>query len=183
MLPDEECSAYKDGMIQDIADMDGIINQFLDFVRGVEGEPTQMLDLNVLLQSLCDRHIRAGRKIAISLAPTHLIALRPLAMQRLLGNLIDNAFNYGKGEVIVTTKIEAENILVSVLDNGPGIPEQQKSRLLRPFERLDTARGNTKGSGLGLAICDRITKLHRGKLDLLNREEGGLEVRLTLPLN
>jgi two-component system osmolarity sensor histidine kinase EnvZ len=104
-------------------------------------------------------------------------------MQRLLGNLIDNAFAYGKGEVILATKIEAESILVSVMDNGPGIPDGQKARLLRPFERLDTARGNTKGSGLGLAICDRIAKLHKGKLELVNRPEGGLEVRLTLPLN
>ena len=142
-----------------------------------------MLDLNGLIQSLCDRHIRAGRKIHINLSTSHLIALRPMAMQRLLGNLIDNAFAYGKGEVTVVSKIEAENIVVSVLDNGPGIPENQKARLLRPFERLDTARGNTKGSGLGLAICDRIAKLHRGKLDLINRDEGGLEVRLTLPLN
>ncbi len=183
MLPDTQGVAYKEGMIQDITDMDGIINQFLDFVRGVEGEPTQMMDLNVLLTSLYERHVRSGRKLSLHLAPTHMIALRPLAMQRLLGNLIDNAFNYGKGEVIISTKIEAENMLVSVLDNGPGIPDAQKSRLLRPFERLDTARGNTKGSGLGLAICDRITKLHRGKLDLINRPEGGLEVRLSLPLN
>ena len=183
MLPNEQCGAYKEGMIQDISDMDGIINQFLDFVRGVEGEPTQMLDLNGLIQSQCDRHIRAGRQIHINLSTSHLIALRPMAMQRLLGNLIDNAFAYGKGEVTVISKIEAENIVVSVLDNGPGIPENQKARLLRPFERLDTARGNTKGSGLGLAICDRIAKLHRGKLDLINRDEGGLEVRLTLPLN
>lgn len=183
MLPDEQCKVYKPGMIQDISDMDGIINQFLDFVRGVEGEPTQMLDLNALLQSLYERHVRLGRKLKLDLAPTHLIALRPLAMQRLLGNLIDNAFAYGKGEVIIQSKIEAENILVSVLDNGPGIPENQKARLLRPFERLDTARGNTKGSGLGLAICDRIAKLHRGRLYLIDRPEGGLEVRLTLPLN
>jgi two-component system osmolarity sensor histidine kinase EnvZ len=183
MLPDTQGVAYKEGMIQDINDMDGIINQFLDFVRGVEGEPTQMMDLNVLLTSLYERHVRSGRKLSLHLAPTHMIALRPLAMQRLLGNLIDNAFNYGKGEVIISTKIEAENMLVSVLDNGPGIPDAQKSRLLRPFERLDIARGNTKGSGLGLAICDRITKLHRGKLDLINRPEGGLEVRLSLPLN
>ena len=127
MLPDEQCKVYKPGMIQDISDMDGIINQFLDFVRGVEGEPTQMLDLNALLQSLYERHVRLGRKLKLDLAPTHLIALRPLAMQRLLGNLIDNAFAYGKGEVIIQSKIEAENILVSVLDNGPGIPENQKS--------------------------------------------------------
>jgi two-component system osmolarity sensor histidine kinase EnvZ len=106
-----------------------------------------------------------------------------MAMQRLLGNLIDNAFAYGKGEVVLATKIEADHILVSVKDNGPGIPESQKTRLLRPFERLDTARGNTKGSGLGLAICDRIVKLHKGKLDLVNRPQGGLEVRISLPLD
>jgi two-component system osmolarity sensor histidine kinase EnvZ len=183
LLPDEQCAAYKEGMVQDITDMDGIINQFLDFVRGIEGEPAQMLDLNELLKSLYERHVRSGRKLTLKLGPTHLIALRPLAMQRLLGNLIDNAFAYGKGKVILATKIEAESILVSVMDNGPGIPDGQKARLLRPFERLDTARGNTKGSGLGLAICDRIAKLHKGRLDLVNLPEGGLEVRLTLPLN
>ncbi len=183
LLPNEQCASYKEGMVQDITDMDGIINQFLDFVRGVEGEATQMLDLNSLLKSLYERNLRLGRKITLKLAPTHLIALRPMAMQRLLGNLIDNAFAYGKGEVILATKIEANHILVSVKDNGPGIPESQKTRLLRPFERLDTARGNTKGSGLGLAICDRIVKLHKGKLDLVNRPQGGLEVRISLPLD
>jgi two-component system, OmpR family, osmolarity sensor histidine kinase EnvZ len=183
LLPNEQCASYKEGMIQDITDMDGIINQFLDFVRGIEGEATQMLDLNSLLKSLYERNLRLGRKITLKLAPTHLIALRPMAMQRLLGNLIDNAFAYGKGEVVLATKIEADHILVSVKDNGPGIPESQKTRLLRPFERLDTARGNTKGSGLGLAICDRIVKLHKGKLDLVNRPQGGLEVRISLPLD
>jgi two-component system osmolarity sensor histidine kinase EnvZ len=104
-------------------------------------------------------------------------------MQRLISNLIDNAYAYGNGQVAIRSVLEASSIVVSVLDNGPGIPEKQKSRLLRPFERLDTARSNTKGSGLGLAICDRIAKLHKGKLELINRPEGGLEVRLTLPIS
>jgi two-component system osmolarity sensor histidine kinase EnvZ len=56
------------------------------------------------------------------------------------------------------------------------------NRLLRPFERLDKARGNEGGSGLGLAIADRIAKLHKGELTLLNRPQGGLEARLTLPI-
>ncbi|HYG12516.1 MAG TPA: ATP-binding protein [Methylophilaceae bacterium] len=182
MLPDENGSGLKNGMVQDITDMDNIIHQFLDFVRGVEGEPTQMIDLNTILTSLAERHARMGRKLALKLAPTHLIALRPLAMHRLLGNLIDNAFAYGNGEVTVSTRITAGNLIVSVLDNGPGIPASQMTRLLRPFERLDTARGNEGGSGLGLAIADRIAKLHRGKLALLNRPEGGLEARLSLPI-
>lgn len=182
MLPEENAGSLKEGMVQDVTDMDGIINQFLDFVRGVEGEPTQMLDLNPLLKSLFDRHTRAGRKLILRLAPTHLIALRPLAMQRLLNNLIDNAFSYSKGEVIVETTLMANSVVLSVLDNGPGIPPSQMARLLRPFERLDTARGNKSGSGLGLAIANRIAKLHKGKLELINRPTGGLEARLTLPL-
>ena len=182
MLPDQHGDNLKNGMVQDITDMDDIIHQFLDFVRGVEGEPTQMVDLNALLKSLAERHARSGRNLKLKLAPTHLIPLRPLAIQRLLGNLVDNAFAYGNGEVTVSTKITAGTIELSVLDNGPGIPASQMARLLRPFERLDTARGNEGGSGLGLAIADRIAKLHKGQLTLHNRPRGGLEARLTLPI-
>ena len=70
-----------------------------------------------------------------------------------------------------------------MLDNGPGIPAEHAERLLRPFERMDSARTkNEGGSGLGLAICNRIAKLHRGSLALINRPEGGLEARLSLPI-
>lgn len=182
MLPDEHSSSLKDGMVQDITDMDDIISQFLDFVRGVEGEPTQMVDLNILLKALAERHTRAGRDLVLKLAPTHLIPLRPVAMQRLLDNLVDNAFAYSNDEVTVCTEITATSIVVSVLDKGPGIPLSHMTRLLRPFERLDTARGNEGGSGLGLAIADRIAKLHKGQLELINRPKGGLEARVTLPI-
>ncbi|WP_318840530.1 ATP-binding protein [Methyloradius palustris] len=183
MLPDEQSGSLRDGMVQDITDMDNIIHQFLDFVRGIEGEPTQMIDINSLLKSIYERHIRAGRNLVLKLSPTHLIPLRPLAMQRLLNNLIDNAFAYSKGEVTVTTTITAGSIILSVLDKGPGIPESQMQRLLRPFERLDTARGNEGGSGLGLAIANRIARLHKGELSLKNRPEGGLEASLALPIH
>lgn len=182
MLPDDGCASLKGGMIEDIGDMANIINQFLDFVRGVEGEPTQMVDINTLLQSLQERQSRAGRNLTVKLAPTYFVAIRPLAMQRLLDNLVGNAYIYGRGEVSVASKIMADNIVISVFDNGPGIPEGHANKLLRPFERLDTARSNAGGSGLGLAIADRIAKLHQGKLELINRPEGGLEARLSLPI-
>ena len=70
----------------------------------------------------------------------------------------------------------------STLHLTASAPVTRMTRLLRPFERLDTARGNEGGSGLGLAIADRIAKLHRGNLALLNRPQGGLEARLTLPI-
>lgn len=182
MLPDEHSGSLKDGMVQDITDMDDIISQFLDFVRGVEGEPSQMVDLNVLLRALGERHTRAGHDLVLELAPTHLIPMRPVAMQRLLDNLVDNAFAYSKSEVTVRTEITATSIIISILDKGPGIPLSHMTRLLRPFERLDSARGNEGGSGLGLAIADRIAKLHKGQLELINRPQGGLEARVTLPI-
>ena len=183
MLPEKECESLKSGMIEDIADMDNIIHQFLDFVRGVEGEPTKMMDINGLLTALHDRQARAGRDLKLTLSSTYFIPLRPLAMQRLLDNLVGNAYAYSKGKVEVTSKITAEKIVISVLDNGPGIPPEHAQRLLRPFERMDSARTkNEGGSGLGLAICNRIAKLHRGSLELVNRPTGGLEARLTLPI-
>lgn len=182
MLPDEACASLKSGMIQDIADMDNIIHQFLDFVKGVEGEPTQMTDINTLLQAVHDRQLRAGRDLVVQLAAPYLVPIKPLAMQRLLDNLVGNAYAYGNGQVRVASRITPDFIMMSVFDNGPGIPETHVEKLLRPFERLDTARSNAGGSGLGLAIADRIAKLHQGKLELINRPEGGLEARLSLPI-
>jgi two-component system osmolarity sensor histidine kinase EnvZ len=148
----------------------------------VEGEPAQLVEINELLTSLADRHARAGRNVELNLSSDYKVPMRPMAMHRLIGNLIDNAFAYGKGRVTVTTKITAGYMVISVLDNGPGIPAAHMTRLLRPFERMDSARGNEGGSGLGLAIADRIAKLHKGKLELFNRPQGGLEARLSLPL-
>ena len=142
-----------------------------------------MIDINVLLQALQERQARAGRDLKLQLSNAYFIPLRPMAMQRLLDNLVGNAYAYSKGKVEVVSKITAENIIISVLDNGPGIPPEHAERLLRPFERMDSARTkNEGGSGLGLAICNRIAKLHRGSLALVNRPEGGLEARLTLPI-
>ncbi|MGV3580771.1 MAG: ATP-binding protein [Methylophilus sp.] len=185
MLPDDSASgSMKQGMIEDISDMDNIIHQFLDFVRGVEGEPTKMVDINELLKSLAERQARAGRDLKLKLTSTYFIPLRPLAMQRLLDNLVGNAYAYAKGQVEVVSKITADHIVISVLDNGPGIPPEHAQRLLRPFERMDSARNkNEGGSGLGLAICNRIAKLHRGSLELINRPQGGLEARLSLPIS
>lgn len=182
MLPEDKCESLKFGMIEDIADMDNIIHQFLDFVKGVAGEPSQMVDINTLLKSLFERQTRAGRNLTLQFSPTYSIAIRPLAMQRLLDNLVNNAYNYGGGNVRVESTINATDVVISVLDEGPGIPESHVEKLLRPFERLDTARSNAGGSGLGLAIADRIAKLHQGKLELINRPTGGLEARLTLPI-
>lgn len=180
MLPQRD--VLQSGMVQDIEDMDNIIAQFLDFIRGVEGEEAQPGDLNALIRSVAERYAREGHRLQLDLADLPLVAMRPLAMQRLMSNLIDNALAYGAGEVEISSGIAQQQAWFAVTDHGPGIPEAELPRLLRPFERLDVARGRAGGSGLGLAIADRIARLHHGRLALQNLPQGGLQAKLWLPL-
>ncbi len=178
MLP--QSSVDKPGMEQDIADMDAIIGQFIDFVRGAEGEKTVSIDLNELIRELAARYERQAKPLALDLGELPELRLRPLAMRRLITNLVDNAFHYGDGAVTVRSHAADGTVLLSVMDRGPGLPEAEAERLLRPFERLDTARGREGGAGLGLAIAARIARLHGGELSLQNRPGGGLEARVLI---
>ena len=110
-----------------------------------------------------------------------LLALRPVAIQRLVANLVDNALRHGGGAVELETGVEKGCITIEVLDRGPGIPPGEAERMLMPFTRLDTARSSA-GTGLGLAIVDRIARLHGGSVQLLPRDGGGLRARVELPL-
>ncbi len=113
-----------------------------------------------------------------------LTPLRVVAMQRLIGNLIDNALRYGTdggNEVTVASGCTDGVAFVEVLDRGPGIPLEQAERMLQPFTRMDAAR-STSGTGLGLAIVDRIARMHGGCVRLLPRDGGGLRARMEAPL-
>lgn len=180
MLPDNE--SFKSGMEQDIADMNAIIAQFLDFIRGAEGEEPNPGSLNDVIRDTASRYRREGKFLQLDLGVLPKIKLRPLAMRRLLTNLIDNAYHYGGGNVQITTRVEQQRIILSVRDHGAGLPQGEAERLLRPFERLDVARGNQGGSGLGLAISARVARIHGGDLKLLNHPEGGLEARLEISI-
>jgi two-component system osmolarity sensor histidine kinase EnvZ len=182
MTADDE--AARQGMIDDIEDMDKIISQFLDFARGEESVPSVPTDLNTLAEGVVERFRRRGDDIAF--APgTGLpqLWLRQTAIERLLSNLIDNAFRYGGRRTEVSTSFRDGWAEIDVADRGPGIPPEQVERLKLPFTRLDNARGGTLGSGLGLAIVERIARLHGGRFTLLPREGGGTLARVNLPLD
>jgi signal transduction histidine kinase len=104
------------------------------------------------------------------------------ALKRALRNLLDNAVKYGKsGTVRIRRAPKAVEIVID--DEGPGIPEPELARVLEPFYRLDESRSReTGGVGLGLAIAQSIVHTHGGTLSLSNRPEGGLRVRLSLPV-
>ena len=189
MLPNQS-HEIKDSMEQDIQEINEIINQFLDFARGFEDEPVAPVNLGKFLKEIQRKHSRMGQNFKLkkknirSNIPKKLfIDLRLSAFQRCLDNLINNAFFYSKGNVEMQATLFEESFSVSIIDDGPGIPEHQKAKLLKPFERVDEARGNIGGSGLGLTIADRIARAHSGKLELINLKKGGLEAKITIPLN
>ena len=113
-----------------------------------------------------------------------MIAANPTEMTRLIDNLIENARRYGKtvGQETTELSIQAQRvgkeIFLEIADRGAGLPEAQIPHLLRPFTRLDSARSQANGAGLGLAIVDRIVQKHEGRLEIKNREGGGLAVRV-----
>jgi two-component system osmolarity sensor histidine kinase EnvZ len=182
MLGDTADEALQDGMIQDIEDMDAIINQFLDFARESTNEPSRSgEDLNQIVASVCERFARTGRPIRTELGKLPPLTLKPTATQRMVTNLVDNALRHGGGEVEVRTERHGDHAVMRVLDRGPGIPEDEVSRVMQPFTRLEASRAGGKGSGLGLAIVERAVKLHGGNVRLLRRDGGGLEVRVELP--
>lgn len=170
------------GMVQDIADLDAIIGQFLAFARHAENEPCETLDLNQLIHATQERYARNGNQLTLELGTLAPLPLRPLAMQRLLSNLLDNAYRHGSADATIQTENLGNSIRLSVLDRGPGIPPEQTAAALQPFSRLDAARSGQSGAGLGLAIVAQIARMHGGTLALLPRPGGGLEVRVTLPL-
>jgi len=181
MLDDHGAADLKSGVAQDIEDIDGAIGQFLDFARPIDAEPLAAdTDLNALVQAVVDRYVRNRDAVRFTPAPLPQRPLRPQAMQRLLGNLIDNALRHGRDGAEVRTGCDGQTTYIEVLDRGPGIPPADTERMLQPFTRMDRAR-STSGTGLGLAIIDRIARLHGGIIKLLPRDGGGLRARVELP--
>ena len=180
MLDAKTDAGLREGMVQDVEDIDAVINQFLDFARG-PGEPGSIaeMDLNELVQAAVGRYARQGKRVIARTGTVPMLKLQPLAMQRLLTNLIDNSLRHGgdESEVEVETASGSGGVRLSVFDRGPGIPPADAARMLQPFTRMNEAR-STPGSGLGLAIVDRIAKMHGGTVHLLARAGGGLEARV-----
>jgi len=169
-------------MMADLEDIRAILEQFVDFAGTEADEPCCPVDLAELAAACAERAGRNGQRVALELSPVPYISLRPLAMQRLVVNLLNNAERHGGGDVTLACAAGDGEARLSVLDRGPGIAPESLQRVKEPFWRSEDGRGGPAGAGLGLAIADRIARLHGGRLDLIARAGGGLEARVTLPL-
>lgn len=166
----------------DLQEMEAMVASALDFLRGMDnGEPVQPVDVNALLESLQADLRETGGEVTIAGRAADPYPGRAQALKRCLANLLENAIKYGKSaQVFVEDR--AERLQISILDEGPGLPPDQLSKVFEPFYRVEASRNrDTGGTGLGLAIAKNVVERHGGSIELRNRAEGGLAAVLILP--
>jgi len=182
MMPRDEDTEAMEG---DIADMERMLNEYLEFARGEGGDAAEPADLAVLAaEAVADagRAHNAQARIALTVSEPMTVAIKRNALKRCLVNLIDNALKYGR-RVQVALRQVGRNIELSVEDDGPGIAEDRREEAFRPFHRLDQGRNlQTGGVGLGLAIARDIARAHGGDVRLEKSALGGLRATIRLPI-
>ncbi len=179
MLASDDPMAHE--LEADVDDLIQLVDTYLAFARGEEGETAETVELAPLLEQIAQRAQRAGAETELAVAPGLMAMLRPMALRRCLANLVDNAARYGKW-VRIAAERTASDILITVEDDGPGIPEPLREAVFQPFFRVDTARRRqTGGTGLGLSIARDIALGHGGDLSFETGTRGGAKAVLRLP--
>ena len=169
-------------LLQEVETMQAMTRAVLDVLRGGEGEEIRNVDINALVEGLAADAMELGSRVTIRGRAHGSYPGRSLALRRALVNLLDNARQYAGSAVEIVVEDDAASLTIRITDRGPGIPESEQARMLEPFQRLEPSRNPaTGGSGLGLAIARSVARAHGGELDLRNRADGGLEVRVALP--
>ena len=181
MLPQDTAPKIVGKLKNDIEEMSRLIGEFLAFSRGLEKEQPQQTDLNAVLHELVDNVAAEGATVLWQPAQTCVRSVGQMALRRIVTNLLGNAVRYGEGKEIELVCQCAEPCVISVLDRGPGIPAAEIDNVFRPFYRLESSRSiTTGGSGLGLAIARQLAEINSWHIELLPREGGGTEARLSM---
>lgn len=183
MLPENVDPKIVARLTKDVEEMNRLIGEFLTFSRSLEKEGVQEIDLQLLLGELVDNAALDGGVVELKPREPCIRPVGPLALRRILGNLIDNATRYGAGRP-VEIECECSNTasVIRILDRGPGIPLSELENVFRPFYRLESSRNTaTGGSGLGLAIAQQLANANGWQIVLTPRSGGGTEARLIIP--
>ncbi|HEY6577748.1 MAG TPA: ATP-binding protein [Rhizomicrobium sp.] len=177
-IVDEE---LRERMQKNVEELQELTEAVLSAVRGAGGEKTRKIDLAALVESLCTDLDEMGEPVSWSAHTAAPVNCRPNEIRRAVRNLIQNAVAYGsRADVCLRTAADRYDIIVE--DDGPGIPDSDRTRVFEPFVRLDASRNaETGGCGLGLTLVKAIAESHGGQIALENRPEHGLRARLSLP--
>lgn len=177
-----EDPALRGRFVADLAEMEELVQSTLELLRGQSaGAAPQPIALGDLLQEIVSEFRELGGRVALDATCTAKVDGHRLALKRALANLIHNSIKYAGSAEVHATSIDGEARII-IADRGPGIPETDLVHVFEPFYRVDSSRNRaTGGTGLGLAIALDAIRLHRGSIDVTNRDDGGLEVDVRLP--
>ncbi|MGX1742437.1 ATP-binding protein [Bosea sp. NPDC055353] len=166
----------------DLNEMEGMIDSTLEYLRGgISSEPIRPIDIASVIETIVDEQLDQGHKVTLSGLKSGPVLGRFLSLKRAFSNIIGNAVKYGTHVAVAIEEADG-NLVVTVEDEGPGIPPSDMERVFHPFVRLEESRGRqTGGSGLGLTIASAVVYSHGGRIELANRPAGGLQVTLALP--
>ncbi|MBZ0227744.1 MAG: HAMP domain-containing protein, partial [Bauldia sp.] len=176
-----EDSADVDALKKDVDDMNRMLEGYLAFARGDSGEATAETDIDVLLREIGREVKVSGHELRMTFTGEPVVKVRPQGFKRCIVNLVKNACRHAE-TVAVTGAHEAGLLTITVDDDGPGVPVEEREAIFRPFYRLDEARNiDESGTGLGLSIARDIARSHGGDITLDASPLGGLRVTVTIP--
>ena len=168
-------------LARDLSEMEHMLEGYLAFARGEGEELPKEVNVVKLVKQVIGDVKKNGANIVLSSEKRVLISLRPNLFRRCIANLIENADRYASA-VSVELTVEVGFVKILIDDNGPGISEELRDQVFRPFFRLDDSRNlDTGGVGLGLAIARDAIISHGGEIELQDSPTGGLRVMLKLP--
>jgi two-component system osmolarity sensor histidine kinase EnvZ len=183
----------RDGMQSDIGQMDAIIGQFLDYAKPTEASSFVAVDMSELMADLARAAERIpGMRVSTDIEPGVHVMGNATDLRRVFNNILENARRYGATPGQEFTEIDiachiktvghARRAVIALQDHGSGVPPEQIEQLLKPFTRMDSARGQANGAGLGLAIVERVAGRHNAVLAVRNGDSGGLRIELRMAL-
>lgn len=169
-----------------VLQMERMLEGYLEFVRSdARQEPnyaTESINIATLLQDVTHPYAQQKKECTLHTVEEHFVQANYTDLRRALTNLLDNAFRYAK-TASVSMAVDAKQIHLFIDDDGPGIPEDKREEVFAPFFRLEGSRNQeTGGIGLGLTVVRDIIHKHGGEVALLDSPQGGLRVRVTLPV-
>jgi signal transduction histidine kinase len=170
-------------MTTDIEQMEAMISATMAFVRDASQPAGRTrLELSSLVQAIADEMAETGADVEAETGPSVVVDGDPVALRRLVTNLIDNAVKFG-GSARARVYADAAAAVIEVDDHGPGVNDLDRERVFEPFVRVEPSRNReTGGAGLGLAVVRSVARAHGGDATLENRPDGGLRATARLPL-
>jgi len=172
----------REGMNEEVAEMEAMISSVLSFIRDAStANVRERLDLGMLMEDVAQDATMIGSNVTVERMASATVEVDVLGIRRLLANLVENAVKYGQ-RARIRLAVDEHAAIAEIIDDGPGVPEDELERAFEPFYRASNAVASGKsGTGLGLAVCRSIARAHGGDVRLLRSAEG-FSAELRLPL-